>query len=108
MTKSSLKGWTTTGNNNYTNKTTVLRKHNQNTNHQDADTACKRIISTKSTIANSLMGIKMVTQRNSIKIDQREYTKKLMDCVTYCQVGGIALCGHDETESSENLVTFSG
>ena len=29
-----------------------------------------------------------------------------MDCVSYCQVGGIALRGHDETENSENPGNF--
>ena len=44
----------------------------------------------------------MVAQRNAIKVDQQEYTKKLMDCVAYCQIRGIALRGLDKTESSEN------
>ena len=100
MMHSSLTGWTTKGNNNYTNKTSVLKKHNNHTMHQDAYLACKRVQSTKSTITNSLLGSKVVAQRNLIKVDQREYTKKLMDCVAYCQVGEIALRGHDETESS--------
>ena len=47
-----------------------------------------------------------MAQRNLVKVDQREYTKKLMDCVAYCQVGGIALRGHDETEISENPGNF--
>ena len=44
--------------------------------------------------------------RNEKITEQREYTKKLVDCIVYCQVGGIGLRGTDESDDSENPGNF--
>ena len=57
-------------------------------------------------IKDSLLGKEGVTIRNATITDQREYTNKIIDGVTYCQVGGIGLRGGDETGKPYNPGNF--
>ena len=70
-----LKGWTKSGNCNYTNLSRVIKQHEGNIKHQDAVDATKRSLSGKSSITDSFIGPEAVRKRESEKIDQREYTK---------------------------------
>ena len=106
MMSASLDGWISSGNGNYTNKTREVKKHDLSVRHQDAVKGCMKWISGESTITDMLIGKDAVLKRDAGILDQREYLKKLIDCVAYCQVGGIALRGADETESSDNPGNF--
>ena len=47
-----------------------------------------------------------MNKRNTKIKEQREYTKKIIDCVAYCQVGGIGQRGAEESEKFENPGNF--
>ena len=97
-----LTGWIKSGNCNYTNLSRVIKQHEGNIKHQDAVDATKRSLSGKSSITDSFIGPEAIRKREIENIDQREYTKKIVDCITYWQVGGITLRGADESDDSDN------
>ena len=101
MAISDLDSWIVKDNSNYTNKTIVLKRHDKNVKHQDVVRGCKAMLSKKSIITNSLIGPKVLGKRELEKRDQHEYTKKLIDCVAYCQTWGIVLRGLDELKVQE-------
>ena len=101
-----LTGWTESGNCNYTTLSCVIKQHEGNIKHQDAVDATKISLSGKSSITDSFIGPEAIRKRETGKIDQREYTKKLIDCIAYCQVGGITLRGADESDDSDNPGNF--
>ena len=49
-----------------------------------------------------------VGKQDAAILQQRKYTKHLIDYVVHCQVEGITLRGADESDSSENLGNFKG
>ena len=91
ITRSGLDEWIGKGSGNYINKTREIKSQQSNTSHQNAVNTYERYILSKYCISDMIIGKETVRKRDTTILEQREYTKKVIDGVEYYQVGGIAL-----------------